>query len=566
MSSNLLKIRDDGAGLVGGGDQIQECMKSFRTYLDRTGMDHKPYQFQGVEWCLRRELFLDSGRRGGGIIADEMGLGKTIMTIGLCLCHPMKKTLIVVPVILMDQWVSQIQKTTGYRPLVYHGHHIRSITPEMLKNAFVVITTYHSLVYHQKKYLNPYDKSSSDFVIVQKKNPLLHRISWNRIVFDEAHHLRNPKTTLVMDCLELALKTKICWLITGTPIQNYRKDFYHLCLFLGLDKNFVRDNTETVVKTYVMKRTKAEVGILLPDVKRSLEHVSWKNRGEMELSHVLHSQLNFCYLDGYPLPLVMEEGSGSGVGTPEGLKYSGEISRFMALFRSYPSLNRGDIRRRDDDKALKLRLLNASKQFCIYPKMLENVVVAAAAEEAEPSSSSSSFLQSNSKLDSVVNLLLERKGNQNGKLVFCNYHKEMNTLCDSLVKDGGYDKDRVLIYRRGGVGGGVGGDVFYEVLIIQIQTGCEGLNLQQYNEVYFVSPHWNPMVEEQAIARCHRIGQKKDVFVFHFIMDGFYTSEAEDNHELMDEQKILSRSLDKYILDVHSVKKKEVQFVFEGEG
>ena len=60
-----------------------------------------------------------------------------------------------------------------------------------------------------------------------------------------------------------------------------------------------------------------------------------------------------------------------------------------------------------------------------------------------------------------------------------------------------------------------------DVLILQIQTGCEGLNLQQFSEVYFVSPHWNPAVEDQAIARCHRIGQQSQVDVFRFTMDNF---------------------------------------------
>ena len=60
-----------------------------------------------------------------------------------------------------------------------------------------------------------------------------------------------------------------------------------------------------------------------------------------------------------------------------------------------------------------------------------------------------------------------------------------------------------------------------EVLILQIQTGCEGLNLQHFNEIYFVSPHWNPAIEDQAIARAHRIGQEKETFVFKFIMNSF---------------------------------------------
>ena len=63
----------------------------------------------------------------------------------------------------------------------------------------------------------------------------------------------------------------------------------------------------------------------------------------------------------------------------------------------------------------------------------------------------------------------------------------------------------------------------YSVLLLQIQTGCEGLNLQEhYNEIYFVSPHWNPAIEDQAVARCHRIGQKKQVDVFRFEMEAFF--------------------------------------------
>ena len=60
-----------------------------------------------------------------------------------------------------------------------------------------------------------------------------------------------------------------------------------------------------------------------------------------------------------------------------------------------------------------------------------------------------------------------------------------------------------------------------EVMLLQIQTACEGLNLQHFQEIYFTSPHWNPAVEDQAIARAHRIGQKRPVDVFHFVMEGF---------------------------------------------
>jgi superfamily II DNA or RNA helicase len=55
-----------------------------------------------------------------------------------------------------------------------------------------------------------------------------------------------------------------------------------------------------------------------------------------------------------------------------------------------------------------------------------------------------------------------------------------------------------------------------KVLIIQIKAGGVGLNLQQFTSIFIVSPDWNPSNEIQAIARAHRIGQKKKVEVFKF--------------------------------------------------
>ena len=56
-----------------------------------------------------------------------------------------------------------------------------------------------------------------------------------------------------------------------------------------------------------------------------------------------------------------------------------------------------------------------------------------------------------------------------------------------------------------------------DILLLQIKSCCEGLNLQSYREIYFTSPHWNPATEDQAVARAHRIGQTKPVKVFKFV-------------------------------------------------
>jgi hypothetical protein len=92
---------------------------------------------------------------------------------------------------------------------------------------------------------------------------------------------------------------------------------------------------------------------------------------------------------------------------------------------------------------------------------------------------------------------------------------------------------------------------------LQIQTGCEGLNLQKdFSEVYFVSPNWNPAVEEQAIARCHRIGQVKPVHVFRFQMTTY--QKLEPLVELT-EINLGSLSLDQYIQNVQSVKREIIE-------
>ena len=80
-----------------------------------------------------------------------------------------------------------------------------------------------------------------------------------------------------------------------------------------------------------------------------------------------------------------------------------------------------------------------------------------------------------------------------------------------------------------------------DVLIIQIKSGAEGLNLQNYSEIYFTSTHWNPALEDQAIARAHRIGQKaKKVKVWHLIMD-----DVDD----------ATKSIDRYMLNTQHMKR-----------
>ena len=88
----------------------------------------------------------------------------------------------------------------------------------------------------------------------------------------------------------------------------------------------------------------------------------------------------------------------------------------------------------------------------------------------------------------------------------------------------------------------------YDVMLIQIKSGSDGLNLQQYQQVYFVSPHWNPAVEQQAIARIYRIGQlASNVDVFYFIS----TFNEKDTF-----------TIDEYCLEIKRSKQESIDFLF----
>ncbi|PON98715.1 TNF receptor-associated factor [Trema orientale] len=51
------------------------------------------------------------------------------------------------------------------------------------------------------------------------------------------------------------------------------------------------------------------------------------------------------------------------------------------------------------------------------------------------------------------------------------------------------------------------------VLLMSLRAGGVGLNLTAASNVFLMDPWWNPAVEEQAIMRIHRIGQKRTVSV-----------------------------------------------------
>jgi len=538
------------AHIVPVDSALDNGMDMFNKFIERSGMEKKNYQYDGVKWLLQNELAVDLpyGVRGG-FVADEMGLGKTIMMIGLCLANFMhnRKTLIVLPPLLIEQWFTQIYKTTGHKCAVYHGENKKIYDKKALEGggcggeggdvftgAVIVLCSYEAISLFKEKGGKKGRGVVVDDNVDDKKNTkskkmkileesLLHRIKWGRVIFDEAHHLRNKNTSRYIGAKMLDADVK--WLVSGTPVQNRKQDFYALCSLIKLPASYYTDpaNFNEISSVFILKRTKKQVGIDLVDAIETKNIVPWKSEAEKKFSEEIHSLIAFTNVK------LSEQRAAEHAGVDVDGDGDGD------------SVHDDDVGLGNIINQSLLLLLLRARQSCIYPKMVKSFNV-----------NDSLVVNSSSKLDSVVDAIMERKDNGNGKLVFCHFKEEMNEIAVRLrtgglnvgILDGTITKNarqKLLNDKK-------------DVLILQIQTGCEGLNLQDnYSEVYFVSPHWNPYVEDQAIARCHRIGQKKPVFVWRFEMTNFDSSSTTSSSV---EKK--TKNLEEYVVDVQNGKRKIV--------
>lgn len=464
---------------------VEERMQRFVKLIDTAKLDHKPYQYNGVEWCLRNEIRPNPiANIRGGFIADEMGLGKTITIIGLMYANFLPHTLIVVPPILIHQWSKEIYRITGHTPVVYYGGSKHLITLDVLQAAPIVLTTYKTLT---------------------MRTCILQQMCWNRVVHDEAHHLRNQNTTRYKGAK--ALRCRIRWIVSGTPIQNSSKDFFNLCKLIGFSSMFLGDeeNHKNIIKHFVLRRTKKSVGIHLPDI---IEHnivVPWSNYREKNLVEDVHSLI--------------------------------------------PNISRVNHHDRDFSGISTIVAMLRTKQTCILPSLIENALDKLFGHEAAHQMRAN-IKQYSAKLDCIIDTISERKNNGKGKIVFCHYRSEIDFIYQKLNSLG---IQNIYIYDGRNSGSKTMQTILDNafIVLLQIQTGCEGLNLQEkFSEVYFTSPHWNPFVEDQAVARCHRVGQKNNVEVFKFVMDGFgYNQELQ-----MD-----TFTLEKYIHTIHDKKRRTEQ-------
>ncbi|MDC0668663.1 DEAD/DEAH box helicase [Nannocystis radixulma] len=399
----------------------------------------RDYQRRGVDWL---SLLRDAGI--GALLADDMGLGKTLQT----LTAVRGRTLVVAPTSTLHNWLAEARRfRPGLRAAIYHGPK-RSLEP----TADITITSYAVLRLDKEK---------------------LSRETWDTVVLDEAHAIKEPTTATASAAFALRAGWRVA--LSGTPVQNRLTELWSLCHFLnpgllGQLREFVAGYGKAVeqgraartaelqakLRPFVLRRRKAEVAPELPPLTEIVLH---------------------CTLDAEERKVY------------DGLRVAAELE--------LPKLQSGGGML--EALELLLRLRQAACHSALVP-----------GQEATRSS----------KVELLLAQLAEVTAAGHRALVFSQWTSLLDLVEDALtaaelehVRLDGHTEDRAGVVARFQAEDGP------PVMLISLKAGGTGLNLTAADYVYLLDPWWNPSIEDQAGARAHRIGQSRPVFLHRLITE-----------------------------------------------
>jgi SNF2 family DNA or RNA helicase len=400
--------------------------------------------------------FLD-GFNFGACLADDMGLGKTIQIIAFLLTqkqkHPEQQSLIIVPTSLMFNWLDEFSRFAPSLKICSHYGNTKLNSKIEIKQFDVVLTTYGTLL------------SDLNF---------LKSIAFNYTILDESQAIKNPESQRYRAARMLVSRNKI--VMTGTPIENNTYDLYGQLSFVcpGLlgSKNYFKDiYAEPIDKFKDSKRAEELRKKISPFIlRRTKKQVIEELPSKTEM-------LIYCEM---------------------GLEQRAIYDTHEAELRDY-------LQHKTDEEISPMHVLTGLtklRQICDSPSLLP--------DDEFPN-----------EVSSKIKVLLEQLEAQisNHKvLIFSQFVGMLDLIKKALIERNikfeyltGQTKNRAEKVKN-----------FQEnqevrIFLISLKAGGIGLNLTEADYVYLVDPWWNPAVENQAIDRVYRIGQKNKVIAVRLI-------------------------------------------------
>ncbi|MCD8233690.1 MAG: DEAD/DEAH box helicase [Cloacibacillus porcorum] len=424
----------------------------------------RPYQAKGLAWLARLV------RLGmGACLADDMGLGKTVQTLALIknlrLMGERRPVLLICPTSVMENWRRETERfIPGTKTLIHHG------MKRNKKNVFTDEALAETLVI-------------SSYSLLYRDNSLFSKVEWAGIILDEAQNIKNPDT-----CQSRAARSiRADWHIalTGTPVENHVGDMWSIMEFLmpGLMPNRARFSREILrpvqagEKKAMDRVRRMTAPFILRRLKTDKEIIS-------DLPEKIESK-EFC-------PLSREQAT----------LYSTVTSSLEREIEGTEGIRR---------KGVVLGAITALKQICDHPLLYLK-------DKSEIDNRSG-------KLARLAEIAEEMLAAGDRALIFTQY-AEMGELLKKFIQE---TFGREVLFLHGGVPREKRDEMvrrFQEeeegppFFVLSLKAGGTGLNLTRANHVVMFDRWWNPAVEQQAVDRAYRIGQRNNVQVHYFCCRG----------------------------------------------
>lgn len=444
----------------------------------------KPYQIEGMDF-----MRYNFHRMKNIILADDMGLGKTIQVIAFIQamvtqgpkCYPF---LIVTPNSTCPNWRREIKLwAPDLRVVAYYGGKVNRDMAKDLElypnekagglSAHVVITSFEA----------PVDKDGS--------SQFFNSVKWAGMIVDEGHRLKNDQSLLYKALTKM--NTPFQCLLTGTPLQNNKRELWNLLAFLdktkdaeALDEEFAELTEENLpevhaqIKPFMLRRKKAEV-LDLPPISQVILPTSMS---------VLQKQLCRSIMEKNP---VLISSILSKDGGKINIKDRGNLNNIMMQLRkvlAHPFMYSARIEETAANEEDELRnLIDASSKMQLLKIMLPKLK-----EKGHRVLLFSQFLDQLDFMEEFLSGIKMQYTRIDGKIGALEKQKRI----DAFNVQGSQLFACLLSTRAGGV----------------------GINLATADTVIILDPDFNPHQDMQALSRAHRIGQKNKVLVFQLMTRG----------------------------------------------